>query len=98
MGSSDLDRQLREEGFRPLAVFHNSSFIENNGKYIADLLARIVEGYKRENQFRIVPAYFVYIDDPSYPTDRHIIYTQDEVNPKELECLFEEPHTLPIDR
>ncbi len=78
MKPSDLDKRLRQEGFEPLGMFHNSSFAGQEKTHTTPPLKTLIE--ERHLAFRIIPAYLAYDDAPPSYKDRHIIYISKTVS------------------
>ncbi|MBS3080141.1 hypothetical protein J4221_01600 [Candidatus Pacearchaeota archaeon] len=80
MKFSDLHKKLIEEGFEPLAMYHNSSFGSQEKSHTTPPLKQIIE--ERHIAFRIIPAHLAYIESPREYQDRHIIYIPEGTNSK----------------
>lgn len=85
METTELDKKLRKEGYTPIGLFSNSYLKDNLEK----LLNKILEGPRRENQFRIIPAYLIIENEYR---NCHVIYSKVEGGFKEVLSILSSVH------
>ena len=80
MEFSDLHKKIINEGFEPLAIYHNTSFASQTEEHTTPPLKRIIE--ERHLAFRIIPAYLAYEPPEKDFSDCHMIYVRKGVDSK----------------